>query len=53
MKNETKTEEPTVKVERESAKADTTIKGGSSEYPFYIVLSPPVPGQTSWSIVPW
>jgi len=23
------------------------------DYPFYIVPSPPVPGQTGWSIVPW
>lgn len=23
------------------------------EYPFYIVPSPPIPGKTAWSIVPW
>jgi hypothetical protein len=23
------------------------------DYPFYIVPSPPIPGQTGWSIVPW
>lgn len=25
----------------------------SEDFPFYIVPAPPIPGQTSWSIVPW
>jgi hypothetical protein len=33
--------------------ATPEVDMSGEEYPFYIVPRPPIPGQTSWSTVPW
>ena len=35
------------------ANEQETAAKDKDEYPFYIVPAPPVPGRTSWSVVPW
>lgn len=34
-------------------KEQETAPKDQEEYPFYIIPAPPVPGRTSWSVVPW
>jgi hypothetical protein len=35
------------------ANEQETAAKDQEEYPFYIIPAPPVPGRTSWSMVPW
>ncbi|WP_169603560.1 hypothetical protein [Methylococcus geothermalis] len=35
------------------ANEQETAATEQDEYPFYIIPAPPVPGRTSWSVVPW
>ncbi|AAU91954.1 MULTISPECIES: hypothetical protein [Methylococcus] len=37
----------------ESPQEQETVAKDPEEYPFYIIPAPPVPGRTSWSVVPW
>ncbi len=52
MKTESKPEAPKVLPETK-ANPEQAAASIQEEYPFYIVPPPPIPGQTSWSIVPW
>jgi len=52
MKTESKPEAVQTLPEGKADAVDTSAPK-REDYPFYIVPSPPVPGQTGWSIVPW
>ncbi len=51
MLTKTKLETPQDLPEEKAAADENTAEG--EDYPFYILPPPPIPGQTSWSIVPW